>query len=235
MREAIDMLKRQWELRKDELIVLAVIMAVMSLGISLFINILLTVVDGGEEIIQMSPASGAMGIGVFMVVFVGFQFSSRFNLAISCGETRKDFVIGYVVFSLIEEVLAFVFLLLVSKLELVILRGIAQDAEVIEIEKYVFQMKYFILGLLFLLAVVILCNALTLRYGKTAFWIIWAIWMICTIFGSKIITFIAHTEWIQDLLQKILSAAGTLVVGYLLVPAMLGIAWGYLRKQRVTL
>lgn len=229
------MLKRQWELRKEELIVITIIMVIMTLGLSAFVNIILAVADGGEEFVEIAPAFGVIGVAISLILFVGFSFASRFNLAISCGETRKSFMTGYLLSSLFESVFAMGITLIASWIERIILRVVAQDAVIIETGKYVFQMKYLVLGVMFVIALVMLCNALTMRYGKIAFWIIWAVWMVCSLGSSKIISFIVHTEWIKDFLQKVLPATGTLVVGYLLVPVMLGIAWGYLRKQRVTL
>lgn len=228
------MLKRQWELRKDELIVIIVIMAVMTIGMSALVNILIAFVDDGEALVQISPVAGVIGIAIFLVIFVGFAFSPMFNLAVSCGETRKQFFVGYLLFSLFESILSVGIIILMSILEKAVLQVVVNDKVIVETASYVFQAKYITLGVLFVIALVMLCNAMTMRYGKTAFWIIWAVWMVCSIGSSKIISFIAHTEWIKDLLKKVLPATGTLVVGYLLVPVMLGIAWGYLRKQRVT-
>lgn len=228
------MLKRQWELRKEELIVIAVIMAAMTLGMSALVNIIIAFTDAGEEFIQMGPASGVLGIGISLILFIGFSFVGRFNLAISSGETRKSFVTGYVVFSVLESAFAMGIVLVTSLIEKIILQAVVGEAVIIETGKYVFQAKYLFFGVMFLIALIMLCNALTMRYGKIVFWIIWAVWMVCSLGSSKIISFIVHTEWIMDFLQKVFSATGTLVVGYLLIPVMLGIAWGYLRKQRVT-
>ena len=229
------MLKKQWELRKDELILIAVIMAVMTMGMSAIVNIIIAIVDDGDEFIQIAPVAGIAGVIISLIFCAGFTFTGRFNLAIACGETRKSFVVRDMLFTLLEGVFAVIFMIPVSWMENMILQAAVGDGVIIETAKYVFQAKYLVLGMLFIIALILLCNALTMRYGKTAFWIIWVMWMICSLGSSKIIPFIAHTEWIKDFLKKVLPATGTLVVGYLLVPVMLGIAWRYLRKQRVTL
>lgn len=229
------MLKRQWELRKGELMLIAIIVASMTLGMSALVNIIVAIVDDGEEFVQMAPAAGIVGVGISLIFCAGFTFAGRFNLAISCGETRKSFVWGEFLFTLLEGTIAMGMVLLISPIEKIILQAVAGNRIIIDTGKYIFHAEYIIWGVLFIIALIMLCNALTMRYGKIAFWIMWAVWMICSLGSSKIIPFIMHTEWIKDFLQKVLPATGTLVVGYLLVPVMLGIAWGYLRKQRVTL
>lgn len=228
------MLKRQWELRKDEVMLIAIIMAIMTLVMSAFVNVIVAIADDGEEFIQMAPAAGVIGVGISLIFCAGFAFAGRFNLAISCGETRKSFVCGDLLFTLLEGIIAMGMVLLISPIEKMILQAVAGDSVIIDTGKYIFHAEYIIWGVLFIIALTMLCNALTMRYGKIAFWIIWAAWMICSLGSSKIIPFLLHTEWIKEFLQKVLPATGTLVVGYLLVPVMLGIAWGYLRKQRVT-
>ncbi len=180
---------------------------------------------------------------VLLYVFMGiFGYTADFNLAVSMGVTRKKFVLGYLVQSLLSSIMMSGILLLFYILESSLYHRVFKEA-VLDMDSLAKGVAWKLV--LCAIAVVpvfrLAMGAFIMKFQKVGFWVMWAVWMAFCLFGSrwcKIMenensflhkAFAGLFEVVKGLPQAALLALGA---GALIL--ILCVAWLLARRQSVT-
>ena len=132
---------------------------------------------GEKSYIELGTVLAGICMGVFALVGTGLSFYTSFQIEVGLGSTRKHFFISFYLYSLILGLINGLLLLLFYEMEHglygVLYPGVASELE----------MMPFLPVLVLYLAVVlpmlgISAAAAVMRFGKIAFWIMWAFWML---------------------------------------------------------
>lgn len=239
------MLKKQIKRREKEVLIGCSIM----IGIYLFV--LLIVLGVGiyqkQTTYTTIVASGslfALIIGIFLKFFIeSFYFLREFNIAISMGQTRKQFVWYYELVSLLEMFLMVGFVRGLWAIEEGIYYFVIPRVKFLVQTDMIFNWKRNILIIFGMVAIQMLMQALLLRYGMKIYWGIWIIWMLLCYTPSILSThsdsviagkFIAFIKWFIHIATEF-GESFWIGIGMIASGILVGIAWLFLRKQQVTM
>lgn len=230
--------RRQWMRRREEcLVCFAALAAGYVMG-----NLLSGAMEQGADAARLGILMGsifAYGAALLIHVIYGvFSMPAEFNLAVSMGETRKQFVRGQLVFGMAELVGIQIAAKILQKLQTTVYGVLADGVELTG--KPVAEGA--LAGYLFLLELAIvvaelLVGALLLRFGPKAMWgVTVAVFVLPSVWRGLIDrgllpehTRLAQTLIAGDMGDRIPELAGFVAVLLLL----LATAWGVLRKQQV--
>ena len=183
-----------------------------------------------------------MIIGACMQFFIDiFTFLQEFNIAISMGQTRKSFVWCYEFVSFLELFAITVMLRGLAEIEQLIYRIAMPNGRFLIKADMLVQLKIIVPIILGMIAVEMLLQAMLLRFGMKAFWVIWIIWMLLAFFPSTVMQNKVLSEKAANLAAALFSVAahlGTMfwiMAGVILIGIMVGIAWRFLCRQQVTM
>lgn len=228
-------IKRQIRLnRADYISVVA-----SAVGAALLADVIVMIVlafNPGAEVPALGPVIlSSVAMLVVWILVLG-AFATQFNLAIKMGAVRRNFVLARLVMNFI---LAFGMMLLAYPWRFLsrwLIGGLAGGTIIFD---FVFSP-----GLAAVLSLAIVCSGMWLgamffRYGKVAFWVVWAITVLPGIFINQI-TDAATDPARTDLAARAVKAAVAWAVrfpavmfaaiGLLVLMAISGHSWGVLRK-----
>lgn len=145
-----------------------------------------------------STVEGYVIIGAFIAVCLGmfvklmsdiFSFGSKFELAISMGCTRREFLSVYwvenVLFAIVEIAAAILFGILETQLGRILYAGTSLSVS-LNLTSFLLNYKV-ITGLSLLVpAVGMFLGTFMLKFQRKAFWVLWAIWMTAFLGCGKI-------------------------------------------------
>lgn len=166
-----------------------ILMGVLALAGTLFGGIMAYVLRGTEGGIDSFFPLGVL-MGIILTVFysalsIMTGVGNYFNMEISMGCTRKEFFISYFMVSFIWNVVGVVWLSLLCIAESSLARlaapGVKQEVDFLP---YLWEG-----GIPAALAIPMIAGflgALVMRFGKKAFWIMWAVWMILVLGGPRV-------------------------------------------------
>lgn len=128
----------------------------------------------------------ALVIGGFYVLITDFMFFAiNFNIAVSMGISRKRFLINGSIVLFVQHLIYIALLFVLSKLEMLLAAlfypNLDRVKDIMNIDGI--MLLQMVGGVLALIAVSIFIGALLQRFGKTAFWIMWGIYMFFAIGG----------------------------------------------------
>ena len=201
--------------------------------------ILLIVMGQTKE--NESATAGTM-IAVVAMLFVHFfatifSFVGEFNMAVSMGATRKNFVANYALFNMSEILLLELGLVILGNLEKFIVNRLFPNVVMeIDMTKF-FDWKYLLAAIVVLTVSEIFLGAVILRFGMKIFWVLWAIWMLAALLPLNI----SKNEKLSAELAKIgfmiggkITPAGIVTAVSLVCLILIAITWKILKRQRVT-
>jgi hypothetical protein len=124
--------------------------------------------------------------GLFVTyLYAAFSYPVYFNMAIGMNAVRKKYIPVYYICSVLAIAIQYAFILILRLIEKVQFEFLYPEMEYGSVDKILFS-KYVITAALFLSAVSLLSGALLLRFGKRAFWVIWAVYMVVCLAPAKI-------------------------------------------------
>ena len=240
------MIKKQLKRREKEALFKILILT----GVYLFVEILMLGIGiynrEKQTVFQegLIPAGSLFAaIAELFLYFFGesFYFLREFNLAVSMGQTRKNFVWCYEVVSILEVVVLVGLLRGFVAIEEWLYHWLLPEAVFLVNGTMIFRWKI-ILGVLLLAAAVqMLIQALLLRYGIKIYIGIWFLWMLFA-YTPRMIERdsllakkgMALVKWAGQVSAQF---GGSIWIGIGLAAICIlgGTAWGFLRKQQVTI
>lgn len=238
----METIKRQWNMRWVYGETQSVLIC---LGAVFFLGMIGTLIGIEFFDVRNPPLVGTIGAfliaGFGQFILAGFGFASEFNLAVSLGETRKKFVWSFQLFSLAEIVFillsVFVFFSIEQFVYGMVTGAPLWENGILELLK-IGKPQYLAAGIVVILALEMLVQALMLRFGVKAFWVIWGAWMTVSIFGIRL-TKLEAFQSLKEVLRNgtIFAEMGSafwVLAAFAASAVTVGISWNILRKQRVT-
>lgn len=221
------------------------IMVLVILGCGVFGKVLFQIIAlTDKEMMEHFPLAtllAAIGAVMFCGIMAAVQMPLSFNMEVSLGCTRKHFVGSFYAAMLVCSVICWAVVLVIGVIEN------AMNAAMYPTWKSEFDMLPYVIkwGLPVLAAVAVIgcfCGVLVMHFGKVAFWILWALWMIGCIGFPQISEAV---EEAPDSMYGKLGAAvlgvvskvpvsAWIVAGVTLVVVSVAGTWGFLRRQQVT-
>lgn len=173
-------LKKQWSMRWDEVLLILGAEA----GSFLFGEILIAIavnIANSETVLEMGTLL-SLAIPLFLMLFMGVGvLAVCFNTGISMGDTRKRLISMTFAMSFLEYLMMAGIAYLLHHLELWILRVFYAGMENEVNLEAIFRFKYILPVCLVMVAVQAFFGTLVLKFGKSAFWIIWIIYMVAVV------------------------------------------------------
>lgn len=187
-----------------------------------------------------------IGVGITMimimilqVIITVFTFAKSFNLAVSMGITRREFLVGYQLFNLAELVVVTLCFWVLSRVEEIFAGIFFPKEPMIENMNFLFQIKFIVPFLLVLCCLEFFVEAVTMRFGAKAWWTLWALWMAMGLGIPRMIE-----RGIKGMLPSGIQRLGNLLVtggpvlwtvcGVVVLVILVLAAWRMLVKQQVT-
>lgn len=233
------MIKKQFSIQwRDWILMLAFEAGAFLFGFILF-SVIMRFSDESTYF-AMGTVMGAMMALIFSVVQSLSGMQIYFNVEISMGMTRKQFLVSYLMTCFCANILNMVLLVGLNALENTLLRTIyAGLTEEINFLPYLIRWAFPAAVLLAVYGG--FCGTLLLRFGRKAFWIMWVLWMFGCLGIPKISD--AVTENPESVYGKIGVFLGDVLRGispnvWITAACVLGIGafagmWIILRKQEV--
>lgn len=168
-------IKQQFKLQWDNLWQFALIM--LGMFVVGFIIVSVLVATGvADTTATLASLFAVLGLG-FWFFGVGAQMSIGLNNGITMSRTRKGYLAAHYVVSLVYTVAQCALMLLLFQLDRLMLRTLFSHLELDMDFSVFFGWKVLLLVVVAGVVVASFLGALLARYGKTAFWVLWAIWM----------------------------------------------------------
>lgn len=130
---------------------------------------------------------GIIGFCFYSLIVAATGFQQKFNIEISMGCTRRKFFLSYLTVSVLSNLLGVPLVLGLCRAENA-LYAFLYPQMTLEGE---IDFLYYIVKIGFPAAFVFtiagtFCGSMLLRFGRRAFWVFWAIWMVACIGGPQI-------------------------------------------------
>jgi hypothetical protein len=172
--------------RKSEIkLMLVIAVVVFILGTILLAIVMKT--DNEPTTFEIGTALVSMLLAFYVLIIGALSYGQEFNMAIQMGVTRKQFTPAYFITSLIfvsVNVLVIYGFHFIENFEIATFYASYEKDTGIE----QFLLSWNIIPLILLLAALPqFIGCLTMKFGKKAFWVIWALWMIGCMLPSRII------------------------------------------------
>lgn len=219
------------------------------LGLSVFAYILGTIlfviimaVDKEATTFEIATLIEAIAATMVLIITGSFSFSSDYNMAVGMGAVRKSYIPSYYLVNLI-----FIF----AEYGIIVVSHFIESAQInmfyssyekeAGIEKILFT-EYTIPVLLLLGAMQLVAGCCILKFGKKAFWVMWAAWMVLCIVPGRICDILEKNPHgkvanminsIGGFFQSVSMPVVNVVIMFITV-ACLTAAWLMVRRQQVT-
>ena len=166
-----------------------------------------------------------------------FSYQNTFDLIVSMGCRRKDFIISQIItvyINMLFELGVIGFIYLIEKM---LYRFVYSAYGIDDITSYLWKPKMIWILFMLIPACRLLLEALILKYKKKAFWILWAIWMVCSLGCGRFITYLLENQ--QSLIVVVITNVMNMSIGVqmlfalVLTSAMLAVTYFLSRKHAV--
>lgn len=172
----------------------------------------------------------AIMIPCIIAIVSGIGYPSAFNLALSMGRTRKEFMLSYALRQLLWLIVGYVLILLLHRLELAVNPILFADfGENEGPMDFLTDWRVILPSIAVLLTLNMFIGSVYSRYGKAGGWVLYALWMVACLGlprllhdGSPILAFLMS-----------IPAAGWITIGIAVLAAMLAFILYQGRKQMV--
>ena len=153
------------------------------------------------------------------------------------GCRRKDFIISQIItvyINMLFELGVIGFIYLIEKM---LYRCVYSAYGIDDITSYIWKPQMIWMLFLLIPACRLLLGALILKYKKKAFWILWAIWMVCSLGCGRFITYLLENQqsWIVVVITNVMnmSIGVQMLFALVLTSAMLAVTYFLSRKHAV--
>lgn len=204
--------------------------------IGFLLTVLVAHMEGATKTGPVGSLFMAAGFGFIHLFGIMFSFISEFNIAVSMGATRKNFICNYVLFTLLESAGLEVVVFLFAVLEKEMIEKFFPQAVSFDILPY-FKWQYLLLITIAFTVAELFCAALILRYGLKMFWGLWGFWIFISIVPVNLSRNKNIAEKLAELgsiFAKTITAVQLTVFGAVLVVFMAGVSWKLLSRQKVS-
>lgn len=129
-----------------------------------------------EEIFALGGVAASMVFAVYWGGWMLMNLPFWFSMTVSMGRTRKRFFVAYYLSAFTGALLGLGIILLLTALEERIY-GTWQKKGIMVTEVLPYELRYGVLAVILIVALMGLCAALMMKWGKKIFWALWFLWM----------------------------------------------------------
>ena len=137
-----------------------------------------------------------IAFGMMMFFFAGIHMVQTFNYAVAMGQTRKRMFPMYTAATLVTFLVLGIFMKVLNVLEELRLRLMFPGLEIENFMEPVLRVPYLLAIALVGTAFGVLLGAGISRFGKTAFWVWWVVFMVICIGGPRLFHYL--TDYYAD-------------------------------------
>lgn len=169
-------------IKRKETAMMMIAVAIAIIGGVVVFDFFVSMGDG--ETVQLGMVMALSAYVIFDIICEGITFGQHFTLCLQMGVTRKNFLSSYVVFKVIKNMLALSIIAILGAVERFVSKNLVSKLlRVRFVDNYsqVFSGRALVvtISLAVLLAfLTVFVGAALLRFGRIAFWVLWALWMI---------------------------------------------------------
>lgn len=169
-------------IKRKEIAIMMIAVAIAIIGGVVVFDFFVSMGDG--ETVQLGMVMALSAYVIFDIICEGITFGQHFTLCLQMGVTRKNFLSSYVVFKVIKNMFALSIIAILGAVERVVSKNLVSKLlRVRFVDNYsqVFSGRALVvtISLAVLLAfLTVFVGAALLRFGRIAFWVLWALWMI---------------------------------------------------------
>ena len=198
--------------------------------------------DEVTGVLCMGSMMAMIALGMMMFFFAGIHMVQIFNYALAMGQTRKRMFPMYTVAAFITFLVLSVFMKVLNALEELRLRLMFPGLEIENFVEPVLRVPYLLAFALVGTAFGVLMGASISRFGKTAFWVWWVIFMVSCIGGPRLITYLTRdypdsqmTAFVLRMIEMVVEHAHafTAVLVIAVTVIFTGVAFLIVRRQQV--
>lgn len=201
-------------IKRKETAMMMIAVAIAIIGGVVVFDFFVSMGDG--ETVQLGMVMALSAYVIFDIICEGITFGQHFTLCLQMGVTRKNFLSSYVVFKVIKNMLALSIIAILGAVERVVSKNLVSKLlRVRFVDNYsqVFSGRALVvtISLAVLLAfLAVFVGAALLRFGRIAFWVLWAFWMIVflkSLDNISVPAFFHADIWVFVLVWLAISAA----------------------------
>ena len=202
-------------IKRKETAMMMIAVAIAIIGGVVVFDFFVSMGDG--ETVQLGMVMALSAYVIFDIICEGITFGQHFTLCLQMGVTRKNFLSSYVVFKVIKNMLALSIIAILGDVERVVSKNLVSKllrVRFVDAYSQVFSGRALVVTILLavLLAfLVVFVGAALLRFGRIAFWVLWALWWMIIFLKSSdninVPAFFHADIWVFVLVWLAISAA----------------------------
>ena len=230
--------KRQLSVRKDDWLLGSFIAVIAYLAGGILLAVLMFLNKSADFYINLGSILAMAVGGIYFLLTVVGSTISYFNLEISFGSTRKEFLVSHYIACFLHGISYVAMIFVLALLEQTLARSVLTDkALVIDILPWIPKAGGLIVTGIIVLST--LAAALITRFGRLAGWSLWGVWMVFFIGFPRLMDAAPNSvfgrigRWFLWLAGQLPWYGWLALGGGAALLCLLGTVW-ILKKQQVT-
>ncbi len=158
-----------------------------------------------ETVVEIGIIMAIASYVLYELIFEGIGLGQIFNNSLAMGVTRKRLFPSYVILCIMKNTLGLLIIIVLGAAERLYCRRAFPDNAKEDVYMILFTGRglFITISLMFLVSIIaVFVGALILRFGKKAFWPLWAVWMMAYLLPGKLGKMIDPDGEISNMLGK---------------------------------
>ena len=158
-----------------------------------------------ETVVEIGIIMAIASYVLYELIFEGIGLGQIFNNSLAMGVTRKRLFPSYVILCIMKNTIGLLIIIVLGAAERFYCRRAFLDNAKEDVYMVLFTGRglFITISLMFLVSIIaVFVGALILRFGKKAFWPLWAVWMMACLLPGKLGKVIDPDGEISNMLGK---------------------------------
>ena len=158
-----------------------------------------------ETVVEIGIIMAIASYVLYELIFEGIGLGQIFNNSLAMGVTRKRLFPSYVILCIMKNTIGLLIIIVLGAAERFYCRRAFPDNAKEDVYMILFTGRglFITISLMFLVSIIaVFVGALILRFGKKAFWPLWAVWMMAYLLPGKLGKMIDPDGEISNMLGK---------------------------------
>lgn len=158
-----------------------------------------------ETVVEVGIIMAIASYVLYELIFEGIGLGQIFNNSLAMGVTRKRLFPSYVILCIMKNTIGLLIIIVLGAAERFYCRRAFPDNAKEDVYMVLFTGRglFITISLMFLVSIIaVFVGALILRFGKKAFWPLWAVWMMACLLPGKLGKVIDPDGEISNMLGK---------------------------------
>ena len=158
-----------------------------------------------ETVVEIGIIMAIASYVLYELIFEGIGLGQIFNNSLAMGVTRKRLFPSYVILCIMKNTIGLLIIIVLGAAERFYCRRAFPDNAKEDVYMVLFTGRglFITISLMFLVSIIaVFVGALILRFGKKAFWPLWAVWMMACLLPGKLGKMIDPDGEISNMIGK---------------------------------